>query len=101
MNINFQRLLYTPVGKIIISILLGLGLSTMFYRVCEGKNCITFQGPVISEFHDKIFQHGDDCYKYNVVSTPCDQRKNIIDIASASDIQPNQQPNAFSPSKFF
>ena len=99
MNINFQRLLYTPIGKVIISILLGLGLSTLFYRVCEGKNCITFQGPVISEYHDKIFQHGDQCYKYSVVSAPCDKRKNIIDMVVASEETPHKAHNLLPYSK--
>ena len=80
LSLNFQRLLHTPLGKIIISILLGLGLSALFYQTCQGKNCIAFHGPVISDFDDKIYKHGDECFKYNVVSAPCDKRKNIIDI---------------------
>ena len=39
---NLKRLLYSSLGKIIISIMLGLGLATMFSKVCKDKNCITF-----------------------------------------------------------
>jgi hypothetical protein len=81
MNINFKRLLHTEFGKIIISILLGLGIASLFYKVCNDKNCIQFQGPIISEFDGKIFQHGNDCFRYKLVSGPCDELKNTVELA--------------------
>ena len=44
---NFKRLINTSLGKIIISIMLGLGLATLFRKVCKDKNCITFKGPIL------------------------------------------------------
>ena len=68
-------------GKIFISILLGLGLATMFRTVCEGKNCIRFVGPVISEVDGKIYKHGEKCYKYVAESSgKCDETKRVVDI---------------------
>ena len=32
---NFRRLIYTDIGRYIISILLGLGLATLFRKVCN------------------------------------------------------------------
>lgn len=78
---NFKRLLNEPLGRILISILLGLGLATLFRKVCKDKNCIVFNGPVISEFDGKIYKHGDKCYKYSVVSDSCQPLKRVIDIA--------------------
>jgi hypothetical protein len=46
---QIKALLNSPMGKVFISILLGLGLATMFRTVCEEKNCIRFAGPVISD----------------------------------------------------
>ena len=45
---NLKRILHTSIGQGLISIILGLGLATMFRQVCQGKNCINFNGPVIS-----------------------------------------------------
>lgn len=68
-------------GIMFISILLGLGLATMFRQVCEEKNCIRFVGPVISEVDGKIFKHGDKCYKYEAESSgKCDETKRVLDI---------------------
>lgn len=65
-----------------ISILLGLGLATLFRKVCTDKNCITFSGPVISDVDGKIYQYGDKCYKYVAKAASCDTTKKIVDISS-------------------
>ena len=46
---NFKRLFHSEVGKNIISIILGLGLATLFRKVCHDKNCIRFNGPIITD----------------------------------------------------
>jgi hypothetical protein len=79
---NFRRLLNTALGKVMISILLGLGLATLFRKVCTDKNCISFNGPVISEVDGKIYQYGEKCYKYVAKAASCDSTKKIVDIAS-------------------
>lgn len=69
------RLLHTDLGKIFVSILLGLGLATMFRKVCKDKSCIHFNGPVLKDFSEmdgKIYKHGSKCYKYKMVSAKCD-----------------------------
>jgi hypothetical protein len=78
---QIKALLNSPMGKVFISILLGLGLATMFRTVCEEKNCIRFAGPVISDVDGKIFKHGEKCYKYEVESSgKCDETKRVLDI---------------------
>ena len=78
---QIKVLLNSPMGKIFISILLGLGLATMFRTVCEEKNCIRFVGPVISDVDGKIYKHGEKCYKYDVESSgKCDDTKRVLDI---------------------
>ena len=96
-----DRLLNTDLGKIFISILLGLGLATLFRKVCKDKNCIIFNGPVISEIDNKTFKHGDGCYKYTITPTKCDKTKRIIDIGEPEKnedgtpkIVPTAQPTA-------
>lgn len=81
-NINFRRMLHTPIGIAFISILLGLGLATLFRKVCTDKSCITFNGPIISEVEGKTFKHDEKCYKYDVYSAKCDENRKIIDISA-------------------
>jgi hypothetical protein len=79
---NLKRLLNTGLGKFFISLLLGLGLATLFRKVCTDKNCITFNGPVISEIDGKIYKYGEKCYKYVYAPSSCDATKKIVDISS-------------------
>lgn len=78
---NVKRLLYSPLGRIIISILLGLGLATIFRKVCNDRNCLTFKGPILGDIDGKIYKHGEKCFSYTAVSTPCDTNKQTIDIS--------------------
>ena len=61
--------------------MLGLGLATLFRKACVDKNCIVFNGPVITEFDGKIYKHGDKCYSYSMASSKCDSTKRIIDMS--------------------
>lgn len=77
---NLKRLLNTPTGAILISIILGLGLASLFYKACNGKQCITFNGPLISEIDGKTYKFGEECYKYTLHPTKCDSTKQTVEI---------------------
>jgi len=78
---NFKRLLNTPLGRFFISLLMGLGLACLFRKVCTDKNCIYFNGPVISEIDGKTYKFGEYCYNYSVEAAPCDPMKQTVDIS--------------------
>jgi len=82
---NFKRLLYTDLGRIFISIILGLGLATLFRKVCTDKSCLQFNGPIISDLEDKTYKHGDKCFKYSANTDKCDSTKKQIDLMSTED----------------
>lgn len=75
---NPTRMLKTEVGQIFISILLGLGLATLFRKVCNDKNCIQFNGPVISEVDGKTYKFDEYCYQYELFPTKCDAKKKTV-----------------------
>jgi hypothetical protein len=78
---NVKRILNTEFGHILISILLGLGLATMFRQVCEGKNCLIFNGPVISEVDGKIYKFGEYCHQFKLNPVSCNPTKKVIKIS--------------------
>jgi hypothetical protein len=79
---NLKRLLNTQIGVFLISILLGLGLATLFYKACNGKHCIHFNGPLIDEIDGKTYKFGEECYKYTFQSAKCDSTKKIVELDS-------------------
>lgn len=85
---NFNRFLYTDVGKNIISILLGIGLASLFQKVCRDKGCIIFTGPIISDHDGKIIKHDGKCFKYDISSVKCDKSKRIIETTKLQPLPP-------------
>ena len=73
-----DRILNTPLGKYFISIILGLGLATLFRKSCENDNCIVFKAPNINKLTGKPYKFNGDCYNYNFNSASCDSKKRIV-----------------------
>jgi hypothetical protein len=71
MAIHLGKFVHTETGKIIMSILLGLGLASLFRTVCKDNNCLVFHAPPLDEFKDKIYKTNGKCVKYTPVSTKC------------------------------
>lgn len=82
--LNIKRLLNTELGRFFISVIIGIGLATLFRKSCTDKNCIVFDGPVISEVDGKIFKFGEFCYKYELQPSKCDPTKKIVEITDSS-----------------
>lgn len=71
MSINLGKFVHTETGKIVMSILLGLGLASLFRTVCKDHNCYTFNAAPLDEFNDKIYKNKDKCVKYVPIATKC------------------------------
>lgn len=68
---NIKRFLNTDTGKTLISILLGLGLSTIFRKICKDKNCMEFYGVPTERILLKTFQYDGECFQYQPKSARC------------------------------
>ena len=66
-----DTLLGTREGKIILSIIWGLGLAALFRKVCKGRSCIVVKGPSPSEMEGKVYSFNDKCYEYTAENTSC------------------------------
>ena len=75
---NILKLLKTSYGKNIISILLGLGLSTLFRNICKDKHCINFYGPNIDDIKNNVYKYNNTCYKFIPKNKKCNLDKKII-----------------------
>ena len=77
--VYFGKFVHTETGKLIMSILLGFGLASLFRSVCKGKDCIVFHAPPLEKIQDKVYKSGDKCYKYQSIASKCDKSKKIVD----------------------
>lgn len=78
---NLKRLIYSDVGRIVISIILGLGLATLFRRVCRERNCLVFHAPQMNKIKGQIFKFKDKCYQFKEEIEKCDDNKKIVNFA--------------------
>lgn len=69
---------HTELGKQIISIILGIGLASLFRKTCENRSCIVFKGPSINEIHKNNYKYGDKCYSFKEQSVKCGSAKEQI-----------------------
>ena len=76
-----RRLIYGDVGKVIISIILGLGLATLFRKVCKDRDCIIFKAPNIKKIQNQIFKFDKKCYKFEENIEKCNNNKKIVEFA--------------------
>ena len=78
-----KSLLNSTKGKIIVSILLGFGIATLFRKSCENRNCLVFKAPSMNKIKNKPFLFDDKCYEYNEKNVTCDNKKKILEINNA------------------
>jgi len=73
-----DNFLKSKLGRIIISIIWGLGLACLFRRVCKGKQCLVIKGTNPDKVRGKIFKYNDGCYVYDTYNVSCSSNnKNI------------------------
>ena len=78
---ELKRFFTTEPGRIIMSVILGLGLATLFKKTCDGVNCMVFKAPSLEDIKNKKYKYGNKCFKYEMDAVACDDNKTIIDFA--------------------
>lgn len=70
-----DRLLNTNEGKILISVIWGLGLAFLFFRqTCKGEHCIVYSAPPIEDIKKNIYSNKDKgCFMFKPYSVNCEK----------------------------
>ena len=76
-----EKIFNNKFGSILISVILGIGLASLFRKACKDRNCLHFKGPSISKIKNNIFKSEDGCVQFNEISVSCGSRKKTIDFA--------------------
>ena len=77
---GFQRLLHTETGRIIMSIVLGLGIASLFRKVCKDRSCIAFRAPPLKDLEKDTYKLDDKCYEYKTMSVKCEAGKKDVSL---------------------
>jgi hypothetical protein len=66
-----MRLLHTDNGRYAISFILGIGLASLFRKICKDRNCLVFKAPPLEEVTTNTYTYGDKCYTFKESLTKC------------------------------
>lgn len=61
-------------GVIVVSIILGLGLASLFRQVCKGPHCVVVKGPNPEEINNYFYKVSGECYKYQPNIVDCESK---------------------------
>ena len=67
-----NKILANPSGRFIISFILGLGLASLFKKVCVDDNCLIIKTDPKWNLDKKTFQKNNGkCFKFKPQETKC------------------------------
>ena len=73
---NIVKFLKSKLGMKLLSIILGLGLASLFKMSCDNRSCIVFKAANMKE--KNIIKYGDKCYKVTDKIEKCEKKKELI-----------------------
>jgi len=76
--LHLSKFLEEPTGRIVMSIILGFGLASIFKMSCKDKNCIVYKSPDVNNIVGNTYSFNGKCYNYNIKQVKCDKTKRII-----------------------
>jgi hypothetical protein len=78
---HLSKLVHSDTGKYVMSIILGIGIATLFRVTCTGNKCNIYKAPPLDEIEDKIYKFDDKCYKMETTATTCSSENKIYEFA--------------------
>lgn len=74
---NLKNILNSNNGKILISIILGLGIASLLKKKCENNDCFEYVSPDLDEIKKNIYKFDNNCYKFEPNVIKCKNIKTI------------------------
>jgi hypothetical protein len=58
-------------GKILISIIWGIGIACLFFKTCKGRSCITIKAPRQEVVSGMVHHHNKSCFEFQSKESEC------------------------------
>ena len=76
-----DKFVHSHTGKILMSIILGIGLATFFRAVCKGRHCKIISSPPIEDIEKQTYKFNDKCYTFERNLIDCKINNKTVKIA--------------------
>jgi len=78
---NILNSIHTKFGRYLVSVILGIGLASIFRKSCNNKDCLTFKGPHHLDIVKHTYGFNNGCYKFKENPVSCKSREKQVDYA--------------------
>lgn len=78
MGVDLSKFIRSKTGNYLISVLLGLGLATLFRSVCRGTRCNVVKAPPMEEIDGQIYKYNDKCFEFKTEPIKCDSSRKTL-----------------------
>jgi hypothetical protein len=75
---RLKKILNSKSSSIFLSIILGLGLASIFKMSCDSRSCLVYQAADLEG--KNIIKYNDKCYEAKQKAETCDNLKQIINV---------------------
>jgi hypothetical protein len=75
---HLDKFINSQTGKYLMSILLGIGLATLFRSVCKGSKCNVIKAPPMEEIDGQIYKINNKCYEMKPNLIKCDPKRKTL-----------------------
>lgn len=76
-----DKFVHSQTGKILMSILLGIGLATFFRAACKGRQCRVISAPPMEDIEGQTYKFDEKCYTFEKRAINCEKNKKTVKIA--------------------
>ena len=85
---HLSKFVHTKTGKYFLSMILGLGLASLFRKLCKenDKSCIQYTSAPLKETEGKTHHFDNKCFTFTARATSCNNNngKRIAHLSNAS-----------------
>ena len=75
---HLDKFINSQTGKYLMSMLLGIGLATLFRTVCKGSRCKIMKAPPMEEIDGQIYKINNKCYEMKTNLIKCDPKRKTL-----------------------
>jgi hypothetical protein len=75
---HLDKFIHSQQGKYLMSILLGIGLATLFRTMCKGSRCNVIKAPPMEELDGQIYEFDGKCYEIKTNPITCDLKRQTL-----------------------
>lgn len=75
---DIKKIIDSDRAAIVMSIILGLGVATIFRKICTEKDCVIFEPPSKDFLTKGILKYDNKCYQNETQHVRCDKNKKKV-----------------------